>query len=254
VAPGAIEKARAAAERAGLLHVRYSVADGNELTLEPGLYDVAFGVHSIHHIERLERVFEQVARSLRTGGLFFMNEFVGPTRFQWSDRQLEVVNGLLRAIPAPFRRSTVSGERKEQVPRPSVAEMIAADPSEAVRSAEILDPDGYRIVVFQPSDLHPDEEWVPMSEVDEKVKEKLAAWRAKEKAKVATAPKKAVPSAAKSAPKKPAPKKPAPKKPAPRKPAPKKPAPKKAARPAPKKAAPKKAAPRKPAPKKAKKK
>lgn len=139
VAPGAIEKARAAAEKAELAHVRYSVADGNELTLEPGHYDVAFGVHSIHHIERLERVFEQVARSLRTGGLFFMNEFVGPTRFQWSDRQLEVVNGLLRAIPAAFRRSTVSGERKEQVPRPSVAEMIAADPSEAVRSAEILE-------------------------------------------------------------------------------------------------------------------
>ncbi|HMM37066.1 MAG TPA: hypothetical protein PKA62_20365, partial [Thermoanaerobaculia bacterium] len=117
------------------------------------------------------------------------------------------------------------------------------------RSAEILDPDGYRIVVFQPSDLHPDEEWVPMSEVDEKVKEKIAVWRAKEKAKVATAPKKAVPPAAKSAPKKPAPKKPTPKKPAPRKPAPKKPASKKASRPAPKKAVPKK-----PAPKKAKKK
>ena len=117
------------------------------------------------------------------------------------------------------------------------------------RSAEILDPDGYRIVVFQPSDLHPDEEWVPMSEVDEKVKEKIAAWRAKEKAKAAAAPKKPVSPAAKAAPKKPAAKKAAPKKPAPRKPAPKKPAPKKAA-----KASPKKAAPKKPAPKKAKKK
>lgn len=117
------------------------------------------------------------------------------------------------------------------------------------RSAEILDPDGYRIVVFQPSDLHPDEEWVPMSEVDEKVKEKIAAWRAKEKTKAAAAPKRSVPPAAKAAPKKAAPKKPAP-----RKPAPKKPAPKKAVRPAPKKAAPKKAAPKKPAPKKAKKK
>ena len=115
------------------------------------------------------------------------------------------------------------------------------------RSAEILDPDGYRIVVFQPSELHPDEEYVPMSEVDEKVKEKLAAWRAKEKAKVAPAPAKK--PAAKAAPAKPAatkkavkaaPKKPAPAKKAPaaRKPAPKKPA---------------KAAPKKPAPKKAKK-
>ena len=113
------------------------------------------------------------------------------------------------------------------------------------RSAEILDPDGYRIIVFHPSDLHPDEEYVPMSEVDEKVKEKIALLRAKEKGKapapakpapVKAAPAKAAP--AKAAPKKPAPKKPA--KPAPKKPAPKAPAPKKAARPAPKKPAPKK--------------
>jgi predicted enzyme related to lactoylglutathione lyase len=121
------------------------------------------------------------------------------------------------------------------------------------RSAEILDPDGYRIVVFQPSELHPDEEYVPMSEVDEKVKEKLAAWRAKEKAKAVPAkkPAPARPAPAKPAAKKPASRKPAsPKKaakPAARKPAPKAPAPKKGSKPAAKKAA-------RPAPKKAKKK
>lgn len=111
------------------------------------------------------------------------------------------------------------------------------------RSAEILDPDGYRIVVFQPSDLHPDEEYVPMSEVDEKVKEKVAAWRAKEKGKV---------SPAARPPAKPAPKKVAPaKKPA--KPAPKKAAPaKKPAKAAPKKPAPAKK-PAKAPPKKPKK-
>lgn len=114
------------------------------------------------------------------------------------------------------------------------------------RSAEILDPDGYRIVVFQPADLHPDEEWVPMSEVDEKVKEKIAAWRAKEKAKAAPAKR----AAAKPAAKKPAPRKAT--KAAPRKPAPKKSVPKKPVKPAPKK--PVKAAPKKPAPKKAKRK
>jgi predicted enzyme related to lactoylglutathione lyase len=95
------------------------------------------------------------------------------------------------------------------------------------RSAEILDPDGYRIVVFQASELHPDEEYVPMSEVDEKVKEKVAAWRAKERAKA--------PSARPAQAKKPAPKKPAPKKAVAKKPAPKKAAAKKPAKPAPKK-------------------
>ena len=107
------------------------------------------------------------------------------------------------------------------------------------RSAEILDPDGYRIVVFQASDLHPDEEYVPVAAVDEKVKEKLAAWRAKEKAK-AVPPKKPAPKAAPAKkPSKPAPKKAAPaRKPA--KPAPRKPAPKKGGKPASKKPAPKK--------------
>ena len=60
------------------------------------------------------------------------------------------------------------------------------------RSAEVLDPDGYRIIIFQPSDLHPDEEWVPMSKVDEMVRHKLAARRQREKARGGKpAPKKA---------------------------------------------------------------
>ena len=103
------------------------------------------------------------------------------------------------------------------------------------RFAEILDPDGYRIIVFHPSDLHPDEEYVPMSEVDEKVKEKIALLRAKDKGK---APPAKPPAPAKPVPFKVAPKKPVSKKAA--KPAPKKPAPKKAAKPAPRKPAPKK--------------
>ena len=116
------------------------------------------------------------------------------------------------------------------------------------RSAEILDPDGYRIIVFHSSDLHPDEEYVRMSDVDEKVKEKIALLRAREKGK---APAPAKPAAVKAAPAKAAPKKPAPAKAAPKKPAPKRPVPKKAGKPTPKKAA--KPAPKRPAPKKAKK-
>jgi catechol 2,3-dioxygenase-like lactoylglutathione lyase family enzyme len=106
---------------------------------------------------------------------------------------------------------TVLGTLKERgvtVTRPPSDEFTG-------RSAEILDPDGYRILVFQASELHPDEEWVPMSHVDEVVKQKLAARKQKEKArgdgKKPASAKKAAP-AAKAAPKKAAPKKPAPKK------------------------------------------
>lgn len=103
------------------------------------------------------------------------------------------------------------------------------------RSAEILDPDGYRIILFQPSDLHPDEEWVPTSRVDEMVRHRLAVRRQREKARsgVRAAPRKASPKKARPASKK---------------------TPKKAAKKAPKKAARKLAARKKTAPGRTKKK
>jgi SAM-dependent methyltransferase len=139
LAPGAIDKARRAAAEAGLSHVRYEVRDGNTVTLEAGSYDCVLAVHAVHHLEALEHVFGEVRAALRPGGLFVLDEFVGPTRFQWTDRQLEVVNGLLRALPPQLRRSCRDGRTpKPAVERPTLAEMRRIDPSEAARSAEIL--------------------------------------------------------------------------------------------------------------------
>jgi predicted enzyme related to lactoylglutathione lyase len=93
-------------------------------------------------------------------------------------------------------------ERAVTVTRPPMDEFTG-------RSAEILDPDGYRIIVFQASDLHPDEDWVPMSQVDDLVKQKIHARKKREQARASGGSKK---SARRPAPKKPAPKRPAPKK------------------------------------------
>ena len=67
-------------------------------------------------------------------------------------------------------------ERGVTVTRPPADEFTG-------RSAEILDPDGYRIIVFQASELHPDEDWVQMSQVDDLVKQKLHARRKREQAR-----------------------------------------------------------------------
>ncbi len=112
-------------------------------------------------------------------------------------------------------------ERGVTVTRPPAEEFTG-------RSAEILDPDGYRIILFQASDLHPDEEWVPSSGVDELVKQKLHARKKREQARGTgkkpakkAAPAKKAP-VRKAAPKKAAAKKTAKKK-TPKKPAKKKP-------------------------------
>lgn len=133
----AVARAKELAELAGLSSINYFVEDANKIELEPDKYDLIIGQHSFHHLAALENVCSQIARSLKRTGFLFLNEFIGPTRFQWTDRQLEVVNALLCILPGKYRK-TKTGQLKERVERLSVEKMIALDPSEAVRSSELI--------------------------------------------------------------------------------------------------------------------
>ena len=74
------------------------------------------------------------------GGYFVLDEFIGPSKFQWTDEQLDAINTELQRIPTEFTRRLVAPfTPKGAVRRPSIAEMNAVDPSEAARSGEILD-------------------------------------------------------------------------------------------------------------------
>lgn len=124
---------------AGYDQLTYRVADLNTIKLERQAYDVTFGISSIHHIQNLEHLFRQVHQALRPGGYFFLDEFIGPTRFQWTDVQLETMNDALRQLPKELRRRISDRKKfKERVIRETPKEVIASDPSEAARSSEIL--------------------------------------------------------------------------------------------------------------------
>ncbi len=71
---------------------------------------------SLHHVVRLEALYETVARALKPGGLFVIDEYVGPTRFQWSERQMQLTNALQELLPREHRRTT-EGEIKTPVVR-----------------------------------------------------------------------------------------------------------------------------------------
>jgi SAM-dependent methyltransferase len=79
------------------------VADANSCSLQENRYDLIFSAHSFHHFVELERIMEQVSQALTPRGLFVLEEFVGPTRFQWTDLQLEAVRLLLAMLPAGLR-------------------------------------------------------------------------------------------------------------------------------------------------------
>ena len=93
---------------------------------------------SLHHVAALEKVLRAVRAALKPGGYFLINEFVGPRQFQFPDRQLAVVRELLDALPERLRLDSTTGRVKTEYIRQSVAHWNRWDPSEAVRSDEIV--------------------------------------------------------------------------------------------------------------------
>jgi len=137
IAPGAIEAAQQLAAEAGFTGLRYHVADLEQATELPDNVDVVFAHQSVHHVERLDELFSVVRRMLRPGGIFHLHEFVGPDRFQWTDAQLALCNAFLDSLPARLRQTSPGRPRPRQS-RPTIEAMIAADPSESIRSSAII--------------------------------------------------------------------------------------------------------------------
>lgn len=116
----------------------FRAGDVNTGTFGHRVYDVVFAKAALHHVENLEALFKGIKHCLKPGGHLVTIDFFGPTRFQWSDKQLEYANRMLAQIP-PELRTNPNGKLLDTIGRPTTDEMIAMDPSEAVRSEEILD-------------------------------------------------------------------------------------------------------------------
>ena len=104
-----------------------------------GRFDLVIARDVLHHITRLEALCEGLQALLRPGSLLYVDEYVGPARFQWTDKQLEVIARLLDRLSPSLVADLVDpalGSRR-RAQRPTVENMIAADPSESARSDEI---------------------------------------------------------------------------------------------------------------------
>ncbi len=134
-----ISQAAAAAAGKGLDKViQFSVADAQEIDPGESRYDLVLFEGSLHHFSPVGEILSKVNRSLKPEGFLVVFDFVGPSRFQWSRRQLEVVNGLLKVFPLHYRKKWQSRDCKTRVFRPGRLSMRWSDPSEAADSANIL--------------------------------------------------------------------------------------------------------------------
>lgn len=133
ITPQILAGAREAAEKRGLRNLEFRVADFNQLALEARSYDAVLGLGAIHHVEALEHFWSEVHRGLKPGGVVLAQEFVGPNRMQWRPAQIEHGNRVLRELVPEAHKV----HHREVVATP-VEEMLRLDPSEAVRSEDLL--------------------------------------------------------------------------------------------------------------------
>ena len=137
IAEGAITAAQARVRELGLSRLRFHLLDGNTWVMTHGQYDFVYASHALHHIENLEHLFAQVAKTLQPGGVLFASDYVGPSRMQYADAHLAAMNAALLTLPEA-KRIDRFGVLKTAIERRPIKLYLQHDPSEAARSAEIV--------------------------------------------------------------------------------------------------------------------
>jgi len=131
----AIAQARAVAQQEQL-PLTYEVADLNFVALPEQTFDLVVAQTSLHHVLFLERVAEQVWRSLKPGGYLWIHDFIGETQGQYDEKRLVIVNALLAILPEKFRRNRINNRVTKELRRPEPGHL--ASPFESIRSGEII--------------------------------------------------------------------------------------------------------------------
>ena len=136
-----IAHGRKLAAAAGLTgHVSWHTEDGIAALERGPRYDLVTWDNGLHHMPDTARAVAASVTALQPGGVFVMNDYVGPDRFQWSPRTLAYATAVRHRLPEVLLRDPADPARRlaRTIGRPDRDAMIALDPSEAATSEAIL--------------------------------------------------------------------------------------------------------------------
>jgi ubiquinone/menaquinone biosynthesis C-methylase UbiE len=125
------------ARQKGLSDLHFYTGDFNTLQLPRSHYDVVVMSMSLHHVTLLNKLLPRIHRALKSDGWFLVNEYVGPSQFQFSDKQIQIINELLSLLPDRLRYDYVHDQIKHTYVRLPREHWFQADPSEAICSDQI---------------------------------------------------------------------------------------------------------------------
>jgi SAM-dependent methyltransferase len=134
IAEGAINQARQTAS-ANSLPLTYEVQDLNFPEFPADTYDLVLAQTCIHHIVQLERLADEIFKTLKPGGVLWLQDYIGETQFQFTDDRLSVFNALIDILPERLRYSHISQTIAKRATRRTPGTLVS--PFESIRSAEI---------------------------------------------------------------------------------------------------------------------
>jgi SAM-dependent methyltransferase len=133
-----VAAAEKTARAEGLNQIRYQVCNLETEPLPEGPFDAVVANDVLHHITNLEGLYERIHETLVPGGKLLFNEYVGPNRFQYSDARMAVINRYFRLIPDHLRFNPYWSGLFWSRFRVDPEKLAADDPTEAVRSEDVL--------------------------------------------------------------------------------------------------------------------
>jgi SAM-dependent methyltransferase len=135
ISEAALARARAEAERLSL-PITYDVADLNFLDLPEARFDLVAAQTALHHVLRLEHLAEQVWRSLKPGGMFWLHDYIGESQFQYDEARVEIINRIRAVLPDRLKLNRLTGKVFGPLVRPEPGKLVS--PFESIRSADII--------------------------------------------------------------------------------------------------------------------
>lgn len=131
-------EAKQTAEEKKITNIKFVAEDIYKVSLPQNYYDVVFFHSSLHHFDNLFSFLRMVKGVLVENGLLVINEYVGPTRLQYSKEQIDAINSGLKTLPDSYKKIYKSNLIKKHYYGSGVLRMYLSDPSECVDSSNIL--------------------------------------------------------------------------------------------------------------------
>lgn len=102
-------------------------------------FDFVYWDNALHHMPDVRAAVQWSHTVLNDGGVFAMDEYIGPNRFAVTDEEWEFANKIRSSLPARFLvRPNGVGSYPKTITREWLAKTIEKDPSEAVDAGATL--------------------------------------------------------------------------------------------------------------------